>query len=137
MFLLLLGPAPISLILFLLGEGPVALTVVLAATAGLVGLLLELYRRQRRDAPRCGLPLLPPSQVIAMLVLLAGIGLGVFFLPSPTLAHLGFLCVTLVIALCYIVSGWIRPTLSEPDERCLVLVLALMASLIALANAFV
>lgn len=133
--LLLLGPAPISLILFLMGEGAAALTVVLASTAILVGAMLELYRRQRRDAAACGLPVLAPGQVIAMLLIVAGIAVGTFLLPNPALMSLGLVALIAVIVVTYVMGVRIRRDLSEPDERSVVLVLGLMAALIALANA--
>jgi len=137
LFLLLLGPAPISLVLVLFGNSPSAVTAVLVATAALVGLLLELYRRQRRDAAKADLPVLPFGQVLVMLAMVGGIGIGTFLLPHGDLAPVGLGSVTLVLILAYTMAAWIGPGLKDPDERSLVLVLALMASLIALANACV
>ena len=41
----LTAPAPISLLLFILGTTPLGLAVVLGATALDIGAMLELYRR--------------------------------------------------------------------------------------------
>jgi hypothetical protein len=139
LMLLLLGPAPISLLLVVLGDGNTAVAAVLAATATLVAVLLALYSRQRRDARLLGQPVLPLGQVLAMLAMLGGIGAGAFLLPapSPSLAKVGLICVGLVVAIVYAVGLGIRRGLSEPDERCAVLLLGLMVGLIALANACV
>lgn len=134
-FLLLLGPAPISVALFALGDGPAALAMVLTATAALIGAMLELYRRQRRDAQQCDLPVLPKLQVAALLLILAGIGLGTFFLPITDLAPIGLAALTLALALIFGFAIKIRRDLEEPDERGALLMLALMACLIALGNA--
>lgn len=135
LMLLLLGPSPIAVLLFVLGEGAAALAVVLASTAMLIGLMLELYRRQRRDAKACGLPVLAPSQVLIMFVILGGISAGTFLLPNPNMAPFGLAAVTGVIVVIYLMGAWIRSALTDPDERSVVLVLGLMAALIALANA--
>jgi hypothetical protein len=135
LFLLLLGPTPISVGLFALGDGPLAMTVTLTATALLVGAMLELYRRQRRDAARCGLPVLPKLQVAALLSILAGISLGTFLLPITEVAAIGFFALVAALALIFGLALKLRRELDGPDERGAVLMLALMACLIALGNA--
>lgn len=137
LFLLLLGPAPIALVLFLVGTSTPAIAGVIAATAALVGVMLLLYRRQRIVAPEAGLPVLPGWQVAALLVLIAAISGGTFLLPQPSTAPWGFLCL-MVAAVTVYAMGWaIRRSQRELDERSAVLVLGLMAVLIALANAAV
>jgi hypothetical protein len=135
--LLLLAPAPISLILAVLGSGSAAVAAVLVATAVLVSTLLVLHARQRRDAALLGLPVLPIWQVVAMLAMVGGIGASAFLLPhpSPNMAKAGFACAILVATTVYAMGARIRRSLSEPDERSVVLVLGLMVCLIALANA--
>ena len=135
LLLLLLGPAPISIMLWVLGTGPAAVGGVLVAVALLVALILELYRRQRRDAAECGLPVLPKLQVAAMLTIIAGISGGTFLLPNPELAMYGLACVGVVIAVVYVFGIALRPQLAELDERGVVLILGLMAAFIAMANA--
>jgi len=135
LLLLLLGPAPISIMLWVFGTGPTAVAGVLVAVAVLVGMILELYRRQRRDAPACGLPVLPKLQVAAMLLIIAGISGGTFLLPNPEFAMYGLACTGAVIAVVYVFGIALRPKLDELDERGVVLVLGLMAAFIAMANA--
>lgn len=131
--LLLLGPAPISFFLFLAGTGPAALAVVLAATAALVGAMLALYAKQRREAPAAGLPVLPGGQVAALLVMLGGVSGGTFLLPDPATAGWGAACLLAAAAVIYGMGVSLRKKIEEPDERSAVLVLGLMAVLIALA----
>jgi hypothetical protein len=139
LMLILLAPAPISLILVVLGTGSTAVATVLVATAALVTALLVLHSRQRRDADLLGLPVLPIWQVAAMLAMVGGIGASAFLLPHPSasLAKAGLLCAIAVVTTVYTMGSRIRRSLTEPDERSLVLVLGLMVSLIALANACV
>ncbi len=134
LLLLLLGPAPISVALFSLGAGPLGLTVVLGATAGLVGVVLELYRRQRRDAPAAGFPVLPIGQVLAILVMVAGIAVGTFLIPLTSLAPFGLIALGIVLVAIYGLAVRIRSSLDDPDARSALLILGLMACLIALGN---
>lgn len=134
LMLLLLGPAPIALLLAVLGTSTAAVTVVLIATAALVATILELYRRQRRDASAAGLPRLPAAQVIAFLLMLGGVGAATFLLPIPHLAAFGVAALLATMTIIYSLAGVIRRHLTEPDERCAVLILGLMCCLIALGN---
>lgn len=132
---LLLGPAPISVVLFIVGTSPVALGGVLTAIGALIVLMIALYIKNRRVAAREGLEVLPASQIAALLSLIASIAGATFFLPNDGLAHWGFLCVVIGFGIVYVMGIAIRRQQSDPDERSAVLVLALMALLIALANA--
>jgi hypothetical protein len=135
LFLLLLGPAPISLVLFLVGASTLAIAGVLAAIAALVITMLMLYRQQRGVARRQGLPLLPAWQVIALLVLIGAISGATFLLPQSQTASWGFLCVLVAAGVIFAVGLSIRRELKDLDERSALLVLGLMALCIALANA--
>jgi peptidoglycan/LPS O-acetylase OafA/YrhL len=134
LLLLLLGPTPIALALFALGTSPLGLGSVLAATAALIGTMLELYRRQRRDAAAAGLHVLPKAHVVLLLVMVGAIAAGTFLAPTPELAPYGLAALGLALAAVYGLAAAVRRTIDEPDERCAVMVLGLMASLIALAG---
>ncbi len=131
---LLLGPAPISVVLFIVGTSPVALGCVLAAVAALIALMIGLYLRNRRAAAEDGLSVLPGIQIFALLMLIAMVAGATFFLPNDDLSHWGFLCVVAGFVIIYAMGLAIRRQLTDPDERTAVLVLGLMALLIALAN---
>lgn len=135
LFLLLLGPAPIALVLFLVGTSPLALTGVLLALALLVISMLALYHRQRIVAGKQGLPRLPAWQVISLLGLIGAIAGATFLLPQPETAFWGGVCAVVAAGLIFAVGHLVRREVKDLDERSAVLVLGLMALFIALANA--
>ena len=136
LFLLLLGPAPIALALFVLGQSA-GTALALAATGALVVSMLLLYARQRRDARAAGLPVLPLGDVVEMLLVVGGVAGGTFLLPSPATARYGLGCLAVAAIVVYEMGFRRRRRLEDPDEVSVVLVLGLMAVLIALGGAFV
>ena len=134
LLLLLLGPAPLALLIFLLGTATWAVTAVSVASALLVGVLFWLYRGQRLAAHREGRQTWPLGQVAGLLIIVAGVAGGTFLLVQPTWSPLGLACCLVSLGTTYAMGWSLRAETEEPDERSTILLLGLMATLIALAH---